>query len=310
MSTPKHHRLIILGSGPAGCTAAIYAARANLEPAIITGLEQGGQLTKTMGIENWPGENEKITGTALMEKMLKQAQIFHSEIIMDNISQVNLATQPFCLRGDNDEYSCDALIIATGSAAKYLGISSEQKYIGHGVSGCAICDGSFYKNKKVAVIGGGNTAAETTLYLAKLASEIIIIHRRDQWRAESILVERLKKIPNIKFELNYIVDEIIGDEQGVTGIKIKNVATNSLKEIAVAGIFIAIGYESNTKIFANQLAMNQGYIKIGHGFTTATNIPGVFAAGDVTDQNYHQAIVAAGSGCMAALDVKKFFDSL
>ncbi len=307
MNMPKHHRLIILGSGPAGYTAAIYAARANIEPVIITGLEQGGQLTKTSTIENWPGEAEGISGPILMEKMLKQAQHFGTKIILDNISQVNLASRPFNLKGD-DEYTCDALIIATGAAAKYLGIPSEQKYMGRGVSACAVCDGFFYKNKKVVVVGGGNTATEDALYLAKLATEVIIIHRRDSFRAEPIMIEKLKSSPNIKFELNHVVDEILGDEHGVTGIRIKSVASDSTKEVEVAGIFIAIGNKPNTEIFIDQLEMDQGYIKIGHGAATATDVPGVFAAGDVTNQNYHQAVVAAGFGCMAALDAKNFLD--
>jgi len=307
-----HHRIIILGSGPAGCTAAIYAARANLEPAIITGLEQGGQLTKTTDIENWPGEDTGISGITLMEKMLKQAQRFDTKIILDNISQTNLSKRPFFLKGDNAEYTCDALIIATGASAKYLGIPSEQKYMGRGVSGCAACDGFFYKNKKVAVVGGGNTAAEEAMYLAKLASEVTIIHRREGLRIEPILVELLKKTPNIKFELNQIIDEILGDEHGVTGIRTKNVTTNLTQDIEVAGVFIAIGHKPNTEIFRNQLEMDQEYIKTGstYGAATATSIPGVFAAGDVTDKNYQQAVVAAGSGCMATIDVKNFLNSL
>jgi thioredoxin reductase (NADPH) len=310
MTTPKHHQLIILGSGPAGCTAAIYAARANLQPAIITGTEQGGQLVKATKIENWPGEVDGISGTALMEKMLQQAQRFSTEIISDNISQANLAVRPFYLKGDNNEYTCDALIIATGASAKYLNIPSEQKYIGRGVSTCAVCDGFFYKNKKIAIVGGGNTAATDALYLAKLASEITIIHRRDNFRIEPILIEQLKKIPNIKFEFNSVVDEILGDEHGVTGVKIKNSSSNLTKEIEVAGIFIAIGYKPNTDIFINQIEMDQGYIKADYNSITATSIAGVFAAGDVISRNYNQAIIAAASGCAASLDVKNFFNSL
>lgn len=312
MSTPQHHRIIILGSGPAGCTAAIYAARANLEPAIITGLEQGGQLTKTYDIENWPGEDEGISGTVLMENMLKQAKRFDTKIITDNISQADLTKRPFYLKGDDAEYTCDALIIATGASAKYLGLPSEQKYMGRGVSGCAACDGFFYKNKKVAVIGGGNTAAEEALYLAKLASEVTIIHRREELRIEPILIDILKNTPNIKFELNQVIDEVLGDERGVTGIRTKNVATNLTKNIEVAGVFVAIGHKPNTDIFINQLEMDQGYIKTNstYGAATATSIPGVFAAGDVTDKNYQQAIVAAGSGCMATIDAKNFLNSL
>ncbi|CAL7962760.1 thioredoxin reductase [Gammaproteobacteria bacterium] len=312
ITIPKHHRIIILGSGPGGCTAAIYTARANLESAVITGLEQGGQLTKTADIENWPGEDAGISGIILMEKMLKQAQHFGSKIISDSIAQTDLSKRPFYLKGSNDEYTCDALIIATGASAKYLGISSEQKYMGRGVSGCAVCDGFFYKNKKVAVIGGGNTAAEDAMYLAKLASEVTIIHRREGLRIESITIEQLKRTRNIKFELNQIVDEILGDEHGVTGIRIKNVASNLTKEIEISGVFIAIGHKPNTEIFANQLDMEHGYIKTGlaYGAETATSIPGVFAAGDVINQNYHQAVVAAGSGCMSAIDIKNFLSSL
>jgi thioredoxin reductase (NADPH) len=310
MTIPRHNKIIILGSGPAGYTAAIYAARANLEPAIITGLEQGGQLIKTNDIENWPGEDAGISGIALMEKMLKQAQRFDTKIISDNISLVNLSKRPFYLKGDNDEYTCDALIIATGASAKHLGIPSEQKFMGRGVSGCAVCDGFFYKNKKVAVIGGGNTAAKDVLYLAKLASEVTIIHRHESLRIDPITIEQLKKTPNIKFELNHIIDEILGDEHGVTGIRIKNVATNLPKVIEVTGVFAAIGYTPNTEIFINQLEMDQGYIKTGleYGAATATSIPGVFAAGDVINQNYHQAVVAAGFGCMAAIDAKNFLN--
>lgn len=310
MIAPKHHKILILGSGPAGYTAAIYAARANLEPAIITGLEQGGQLIKTNDIENWPGEDAGISGVALMEKLLKQAQRFDTKIISDNISLANLSKRPFYLKGDNDEYTCDVLIIATGVSAKYLGIASEQKYMGHGVSGCAACDGFFYKNKKVVVIGGGNTAAKEALYLAKLAFEVTIVHRREGLRMEAITVNQLKKIPNIKFELNHVVDEILGDEHGVTGIRIKHVATNLTKVIEATGVFIAIGHKPNAEIFMNQLEMDQGYIKTGlaYGAATATSIPGVFAAGDVMNQNYHQAVVAAGFGCMAVIDAKNFFN--
>lgn len=306
MNAPKHHRAIILGSGPAGCTAAIYAARANLYPAMIVGLEQGGQLTKTTAVENWPGESEGISGITLMEKMLKQAERFNTKIFFDNIEQANLFQRPFYLKGNNSEYTCDALIVATGASAKYLGISSEQKYLGRGVSVCAICDGFFYKNQKVAVIGGGNTAAKEAIYLAKLVSEVTIIHRREGLRIEPIIVEQMKKTSNIKFELNHVVDEILGDTRGVTGIRIKNVASGVTKQLEVAGIFIAIGHKPNTEIFTNQLEMDQGYIKTGYGLTTATSISGVFAAGDVISQSYHQAITAAGSGCMAAIDAKNF----
>jgi len=310
MTMSKHHKIIILGSGPAGCTAAIYAARANLEPVIITGLEQGGQLTKTNDIENWPGEEIGISGINLMEKMLKQVQRFDTKIISDNILLVNLSKRPFYLKGDNNEYTCNVLIIATGASAKYLNIPSEQKFMGRGVSGCAVCDGFFYKNKKVAVIGGGNTAAKDALYMAKIASEVVIIHRREGLRIEPIVIEQLKKTANIKFELNNIVDEILGDEHGVTGIRIKNVAANLTKVIEVTGVFIAVGHKPNSEIFVNQLEMDQGYIKtsLAYGAPTATSIPGVFAAGDVINQNYHQAVVAAGFGCMAAIDAKNFLN--
>lgn len=313
MSTSKHHRIIIIGSGPAGCTAAIYAARANLEPAIILGLEQGGQLTKSDMIDNWPGETEGISGVALMEKMLKQARRFDTKIITDHISEVNLTKRPFYLKGDNAEYTCDALIIATGASAKYLGIPSEQKYMGRGVSACAICDGFFYKNKKVAIIGGGNTAAEDALYLAKIATEVTIIHRREEFRMDPISLERLKRTPNIKFKLNSVIDEILGNEHGVTTINIKNTNTNEIQKLDIDGVFIAIGHKPNTEIFIDQLEMSHGYLKVGFtiGAITSTNIPGVFASGDVsTHNNHHQAITAAGSGCIAAMDAKNFLDSL
>jgi thioredoxin reductase (NADPH) len=305
---PIEHHILILGSGPAGCTAAIYAARANLAPAIITGLDQGGQLTKTNSIDNWPGENEGISGITLMEKMLKQTERFNTKIIYDNITEANLTTRPFYLKGANSEYTCNILIIATGASAKYLGLPSEQKYLGRGVSGCAICDGFFYKNKKVVVIGGGNTAAKDALYLAKIAAEVTIIHRREGLRIEPMVIEQLKNTPNISFELNYIVEEILGDNTGVTGIKIKNILNNSMKELDISGVFIAIGYKPNTEIFKGQLTMEQEYIVTGldKKYATATSVSGVFAAGDVINNNYHQAITAAGSGCMAALDVKKF----
>jgi thioredoxin reductase (NADPH) len=310
MNTPTHHKLIILGSGPAGYTAAIYAARANLEPAIITGLEQGGQLMKTSEIENWPGESEGITGPDLMQKMMKQAQRFDTKMILDNISEADLSKKPLTLKGDIDTYTCDALIIATGSSARYLGIPSEEKYMGRGVSACAVCDGFFYKNKKVVVVGGGNTAAEDALYLAKLASEVVIVHRRDRLRIEPITIKRLEETPNVRFEYNHIIEEILGDERGVTGINVKNTATGATKEIKTDGVFVAVGHKPNTEIFINQLEMDHGYIKIGHKCATATSVPGVYAAGDVTDKKYQQAVIAAGSGCMAALDVKSLFNLL
>lgn len=310
---PLHHRLIILGSGPAGCTAAIYAARANLSPAIITGLEQGGQLTKTHQIDNWPGEVNGIGGVELMGKMLDHVQRFDSKVIFDNIISANLKQQPFYLQGENDTYTCDALIIATGASAKYLNIPSEKKFIGKGVSACAVCDGFFYKGAEVAVIGGGNSAIEDALYLAKIASKVTLIHRRDSFRAEPFLLNQLKYYSNINLELNQIPHEILGDAKGVTGIQLKHVQTGAFKEIAVKGIFIAIGHKPNIEIFVDQLEMDENSIKVKSGISgnaTATNIPGVFAAGDVADTFYRQAITSAGTGCMAALDAKKYLDHL
>lgn len=308
---PTHHRLIILGSGPAGCTAAIYAARANLAPAIVTGLEQGGQLTKTHQIDNWPGEVNGIGGVELMEKMLNHAQRFDSKVIFDNIIAADLKQKPFLLQGENENYSCDALIIATGASAKYLGLSTEKQFIGKGVSACAVCDGFFYKGTEVAVVGGGNTALEDALYLAKIATKVYLVHRRDTFRAEPFLVEQAKNSPNIVFELNQTPEEILGDEKGVTAICSKNVLTGELKKIEVKGIFVAVGYKPNTDIFIDQLQMQNGSIIVTSGIqgnATATSIPGVFAAGDVADTNYRQAITSAGTGCMAALDAKKFLD--
>ncbi|EKD45462.1 MAG: hypothetical protein ACD_69C00280G0001 [uncultured bacterium] len=310
MSNPKHYQLIILGSGPAGCTAAIYAARANLNFAMITGLEQGGQLTKTDKIANWPGEPNEISGLDLMEKMMKQVRNFSSDILLDSILKADLSKRPFYLKGDADEYSCDALIIATGASAKFLGIPSEQKYMGRGVSACAVCDGFFYKNKNVVIVGGGNTTAEEALYLAKIAATVTIIHRRDSMRAEALVIDQLKKTTNIKFELNSFVTEILGDEKGVTGVAIQDVNSNATKTIEAQGVFIAIGYKPNTDVFAGQLEMEQDYIKTGYGAKTATSVPGVFAAGDVASGYYHQAVIAAGSGCTAMHDAKNFLSSL
>lgn len=307
-----HHKLLILGSGPAGYTAAIYAARANLNPVIITGMEQGGQLTKTHLIENWPGEAQGISGIDLMQKMLNQAERFDSKIVFDHIVSSELNKKPFYLKGENDEYTCDALIIATGASAKYLGLPSEEKFMGKGVSACAVCDGYFYKNTKVAVIGGSNTAVEDALYLAKIAKEVTLIHRRDSLRAEDILVKQLMaetKTGNIKIVWNSNVQEILGDDSGVTGIRIKNTLDNSLTDLDVKGIFIAVGHQPNSNAFKNQLEMDNDYIKIksgSNGNFTATNIPGIFAAGDVADQVYRQAVTASAMGCMAALDVKKY----
>lgn len=310
-----HHKLIILGSGPAGYTAAIYAARANLNPVLITGNEQGGQLLKTNSIENWPGDVHGVSGFELMERMKNQAERFDTKLIFDHITSVDLQQRPFKLQGENDSYSCDALIIATGASAKYLGLPSEQKYMGKGVSACAVCDGYFFKNAKVAVVGGSNTAVEDALYLSKIAKEVTLIHRRNSLRAEDILIKNIMeqtKTGNIKIEWSHEVDEILGDDNGVTGIKIKNVLDNTSKTLEVQGIFIAIGHNPNSAIFTNQLEMDNGYIKImrdSNSNFTATNIPGVFAAGDIADQIYRQAITAAGMGCMAALDAKKFLSN-
>ena len=312
-TTPKHHRLIILGSGPAGWTAAVYAARANLNPVVITGLEPGGQLTTTTDVDNWPGDIEGLQGPALMERMKQHAERFNTTILYDHINSVDLKQRPFILQGESI-YSCDALIIATGASAKYLGIPSEKAFMGKGVSACATCDGFFYRNQSVAVVGGGNTAVEEALYLANIASHVTVIHRRDTFRAEKILSEKLiKKAKNVTIEWNSVTEEIVGNNTGVTGIRINNVVTGKNKVIDVSGVFIAIGHTPNTALFVDQLDMDKGYIKIRSGLmgnATATSIPGVFAAGDVADQIYRQAVTSAGSGCMAALDAEKYLDSL
>lgn len=309
-----HHKLIILGSGPAGYTAAVYAARANLKPIVITGMEQGGQLMTTTDVDNWPGDVEGLQGPALMERMQKHAERFDTQIIFDHIKQVKISQKPFHLIGESAEYTCDALIIATGASARYLGIPSEQAFRGKGVSACATCDGFFYKNKKVAVIGGGNTAVEEALYLANIASDVTIVHRRDTFKAEKILIDKLKNNPRIKIIYDSVLDEVLGDNSGATSIRVKNVKTNATSNIDVTGIFIAIGHDPNTKIFKDQLKMNEaGYIQIHggqDGCATATNIPGVFAAGDVADHIYRQAVTSAGFGCMAALDAEKYLDAL
>ena len=299
----QQQRLIILGSGPAGYTAAIYAARANLNPVLITGMLQGGQLTQTTDVDNWPGDVDGVMGPELMERMLQHAKRFNTEIINDHIHEANLKQQPFYLKGDK-EYTCDALIIATGASAQYLGLPSEQKFIGKGVSACATCDGFFYRNKKVAVIGGGNTAVQEALYLANIVAEVTIVHRRDELRAEKILAERAKNKDNIKFAWNHGLDEVLGDNMGVTGMRIKDVNDNTVTEIDLDGVFIAIGHQPNTEIFQGQLDMDNGYVVVSNG--TATSVPGVFAAGDVADHTYQQAITSAGSGCMAALDAEKY----
>ena len=308
----KHARLLILGSGPAGYTAAVYAARANLKPVLITGLQMGGQLTTTTEVDNWPGDVEGLMGPDLMERMRQHAERFHTEIIFDQIHTAQLQERPFRLIGDSGEYTCDALIIATGASAQYLGLPSEQAFMGKGVSGCATCDGFFYRNQKVAVIGGGNTAVEEALYLANIASEVTLVHRRQQFRAEKILMDKLMEKVNsgkIRLELDSVLDEVLGDESGVTGIRARNVKTGATREIPLQGVFIAIGHKPNTDLFAGQLEMNNGYIQVkggSEGGATSTSIPGVFAAGDVADHVYRQAITSAGSGCMAALDADKF----
>ncbi len=316
MPDTKHARLLILGSGPAGYTAAVYAARANLKPVMITGIEQGGQLMTTTDVDNWPGDIEGLQGPGLMERMQKHAERFKTEIIFDHINKAELNVRPFRLTGDSGVYTCDALIIATGASAKYLGIPSETTYRGKGVSGCATCDGFFYKGLKVAVVGGGNTAVEEALYLANIASHVTLIHRRDKFRAEAILVDHIMeevKKGKITLELNQETDEIIGDGNLVKGIRIKSPKTGATRTIAVEGVFIAIGHAPNTKIFEGQLDMANGYIKTRSGDAgnaTATSVPGVFAAGDVQDHVYRQAVTSAGTGCMAALDAERFLGGL
>lgn len=316
MSQAKHCSLLILGSGPAGYTAAVYAARANLNPVMITGMQQGGQLTTTTEVENWPGDAEDLTGPALMERMQKHAEKFETEIIFDHINEVTLDERPFKLKGDNGEYTCDALIISTGASAKYLGLESEEAFKGRGVSACATCDGFFYRNQKVAVIGGGNTAVEEALYLSNIASEVHLIHRRDSFRSEKILIKRLMdKVENgnIILHLDQTLEEVTGDQMGVTGLRKKSTKDGSITDLEVAGVFVAIGHSPNTGMFEGQLEMNHGYIKIQSGLegnATQTSIPGVFAAGDVMDQHYRQAITSAGTGCMAALDAERYLDAL
>jgi thioredoxin reductase (NADPH) len=315
-ATTKHIKLIILGSGPAGYTAAVYAARANLNPVLITGMQKGGQLTTTTDVDNWPGDVEGLQGPALMERMEQHALRFNTEIIFDEIREVNLKQTPFLLIGDTGHYTCDALIICTGASAKYLGLASEQKFMGRGISACATCDGFFYKNKPVAVIGGGNTAVEEALYLSNIASHVTLIHRRDKLKSEKILQDKLfekEKQGKIDIIWDHALDEVLGDASGVTGAKLKHAQTGAEKNINVDGIFIAIGHSPNTAIFDGQLEMNQGYIQVHSGTkgkATATSVPGVFAAGDVADSIYRQAITSAGSGCMAALDAEKYLDDV
>ncbi|WED28152.1 thioredoxin-disulfide reductase [Vibrio sp. DW001] len=316
MSEVKHSKLLILGSGPAGYTAAVYAARANLKPVLITGIQQGGQLTETTEVENWPGDAEGLTGPSLMERMKEHAEKFDTEILFDHIHTVDLENRPFRLTGDSAVYSCDSLIISTGSTAKYLGLESEEAFKGRGVSACATCDGFFYKNQKVAVIGGGNTAVEEALYLANIAAEVHLIHRREGFRAEKILMKRLQdKVDNgnIVLHTNRTLDEVLGDDMGVTGVRLQDTLSDTKEELQVMGLFVAIGHHPNTGIFEGQLDMNNGYVVVNSGLNgnaTQTSIEGVFAAGDVMDQNYRQAITSAGTGCMAALDAERYLDAL
>jgi thioredoxin reductase (NADPH) len=315
MSDTKHHRLIILGSGPAGYTAAVYAARANLKPVVITGMQQGGQLTTTTEVENWPGGSADLQGPQLMQQMQEHVERFDAQVVFDHIESVDLNTRPFQLKGTSN-YSCDALIIATGASAQYLGLPSEEAFAGKGVSACATCDGFFYRNQKVAVIGGGNTAVEEALYLANIASEVVLVHRRDALRSEKVLQDRLfarEKEGKVKIMWNHTLDEIVGDDTGVTGMRVKSVEDGNVSDVDLAGVFIAIGHKPNTDIFAGQLDMKDGYLTIHsgtHGNATATSIPGVFAAGDVADHIYRQAVTSAGFGCMAALDAEKYLDAL
>ncbi len=316
MSETKHSPLLILGSGPAGYTAAVYSARANLNPVLITGIEQGGQLMTTTEVDNWPGDVSGLQGPALMERMKAHAERFDTEIIFDHTHTVNVKERPFQLIGDNATYTCDALIIATGASARYLGLDSEEAFKGRGVSACATCDGFFYRNKKVAVVGGGNTAVEEALYLANIAEHVTVIHRRDKFRSEKILADKIldrAENGNISIEWNAGLDEVLGDDMGVTGLRIKNVEDGSTKELDVDGVFIAIGHSPNTSIFEGQLEMNHGYLVTesgNQGNATQTSVAGVFAAGDVADSIYRQAITSAGSGCMAALDAERFLDNL
>jgi len=316
MSEVQHHRLIILGSGPAGYTAAIYAARANLNPVIITGMQQGGQLTTTTDVDNWPGDVEGLQGPDLMERMKNHSERYDTNIIFDHIESADLSQKPFRLIGSVAEYSCDALIIATGASAQYLGLESEERYMGSGVSACATCDGFFYKEQKVAVIGGGNTAVEEALYLSNIASEVVLVHRRDSLKAEKILQDKLfdkVKNGNISIEWNHTLDEILGENGEVTGMRIKSTASGDTREIPLSAVFIAVGHKPNSDIFQGQLDMENGYIKIASGTAgnaTQTSVPGIFAAGDIADHIYRQAVTSAGFGCMAALDAEKYLDNL
>jgi thioredoxin reductase (NADPH) len=308
-----HHKLIILGSGPAGFSAAVYAARANLDPVVITGIETGGQLTTTTDVDNWPGDVEGLQGPDLMVRMQKHAERFDTQMVYDHINETDLSVRPFKLVGDQAFYTADAVIIATGASAKYLGLPSEEAFKGKGVSACATCDGFFYKKQKVAVIGGGNTALEEALYLSNIAAEVTMVHRRDTFRGEKILRDKVMAKENITVMWDHTLDEVLGDDMGVTGMKIRHVETDEVTELELTGVFIAIGHEPNTSIFIDQLDMNSGYITIHSGLegnVTATSVPGVFAAGDVADQVYRQAVTSAGFGCMAALDAEKYLDNL
>jgi len=316
MSTTRHCRLLILGSGPAGYTAAVYAARANLKPVLITGMEQGGQLTTTTDVDNWPGDEKGVQGPELMERMRRHAERFGTEIVFDHIKQATLTDRPLRLVGDAALYTCDALIIATGASARYLGLPSEEAFRGRGVSACATCDGFFYRGQAVAVIGGGNTAVEEALYLSNIASHVTLVHRRDSLRAEKVLQERLfEKIRsgNVTVIWDHVADEVLGDASGVTGVRIRHARDGSTQNLEVMGVFIAVGHTPNTQLFEGQLEMHQGYLKVRSGIdgnATATTIPGVFAAGDVMDHVYRQAVTSAGSGCMAAIDAEKYLDAL
>lgn len=316
MSTSTHSRLIILGSGPAGYTAAVYAARANLKPTLITGIEVGGQLTTTTDVDNWPGDNDGVQGPELMQRMLKHAERFETKIIYDTVNEVDLNQRPFRLKGDSGEHTCDALIISTGASAMYLGLESEEKFKGQGVSACATCDGFFYRNQKVAVIGGGNTAVEEALYLSNIAAEVTLVHRRDSLRAEKILQDKLFEKAangNVRIIWDHTLDEVLGDGTGVTGMRIRSMKDDSKQDMELSGVFIAIGHKPNTSLFEGQLEMTNGYLHIRSGLdgmATQTTVPGVFAAGDVADHVYRQAVTSAGFGCMAALDAERYLDQL
>mgnify|MGYP000604381077 FL=1 len=315
MSNPRHIKMLILGSGPAGYTAAVYGARANLDPVIITGMQMGGQLTTTTEVDNWPGDAQGVQGPELMERMKAHAERFDTEVVFDQISEVKLDQRPFWLKGDSGEYTCDSLVIATGASAKYLGLESEEAFKGKGVSACATCDGFFYRKKRVAVIGGGNTAVEEALYLSNIASEVVVVHRRDSFRSEKILADKLldkAENGNVTIRWNSELDEVLGDDMGVTGMRIKNRETGETEDLDLEGIFVAIGHSPNTGIFEGQLEMKDGYIVVQsglHGNATQTSVEGVFAAGDVSDHIYRQAITSAGTGCMAALDAERFLDN-